>query len=62
MLFTFPLPGKRFGHACALADSKGNLWLLGGYGSDSVGALGYLNDLWEFQPEMARCFARCTIV
>jgi hypothetical protein len=31
-------------------DSKGNLWLFGGYGFDSTGILGYLNDLWEFSP------------
>ena len=31
-------------------DSKGNLWLFGGLGLDSVGNAGYLNDLWEFSP------------
>jgi N-acetylneuraminic acid mutarotase len=29
-------------------DSNGNLWLFGGYGSDSTGAKGRLNDLWKF--------------
>jgi len=29
-------------------DAAGNLWLFGGYGFDSVGAYGYLNDLWKF--------------
>jgi N-acetylneuraminic acid mutarotase len=31
-------------------DSSGNLWLFGGYGYDSTGDLGYLNDLWQFNP------------
>jgi N-acetylneuraminic acid mutarotase len=31
-------------------DSSGNFWLLGGQGIDSTGALGDLNDLWEYQP------------
>ena len=31
-------------------DSSGNLWLFGGYGYDSAGALGYLNDLWHYDP------------
>jgi len=31
-------------------DSSGNLWLFGGDGSDSTGALGDLNDLWRYQP------------
>jgi N-acetylneuraminic acid mutarotase len=31
-------------------DSAGNLWLFGGYGIDSTGALSFLNDLWEFNP------------
>jgi N-acetylneuraminic acid mutarotase len=29
---------------------KGNFWLFGGYGFDSTGAQGGLNDLWEFNP------------
>jgi hypothetical protein len=29
-------------------DSSGNLWLFGGYGYDSTGALGYLNDMWHW--------------
>jgi N-acetylneuraminic acid mutarotase len=28
-------------------DSAGNLWVFGGYGIDSTGALGYLNDMWQ---------------
>jgi N-acetylneuraminic acid mutarotase len=31
-------------------DSSGNLWLFGGYGYDSTGDLGYLNDLWQYNP------------
>jgi len=31
-------------------DDNGNLWLFGGYGYDSVGALSTLNDVWEFSP------------
>lgn len=31
-------------------DTAGNLWLFGGYGYDSNGVLGYLNDLWKFSP------------
>ncbi len=34
----------------AWIDSSGNLWLFGGYGYDSVGALSTLNDVWEFTP------------
>jgi len=42
-------PGARLGGA-AWIDSSGNLWLFGGNGLDSAGKLGYLNDLWEYQP------------
>jgi hypothetical protein len=27
-----------------------NLWLFGGVGYDSTGDLGYLNDLWQYNP------------
>jgi N-acetylneuraminic acid mutarotase len=43
------VPGSRM-NALSWTDSKGNLWLFGGYGSDSFGVLGALNDLWEFNP------------
>jgi N-acetylneuraminic acid mutarotase len=43
------LPGARE-NAIAWVDSKGNAWLFGGYGLDSTGLLGDLNDLWEFDP------------
>ncbi len=34
----------------AVTDETGNFWLFGGYGSDSTGAYGDLNDLWEYKP------------
>jgi hypothetical protein len=40
-------PGARYG-AVSWTDNDGNLWLFGGYGLDSNGSAGYLNDLWEF--------------
>lgn len=46
------LPGGR-DRASAWADSGGNLWLLGGYGYDSTGKAGLLNDLWKFNPSTA---------
>ncbi len=41
------LPGGRWG-ATAKLDGSGNLWMFGGYGYDSAGTLGLLNDLWEY--------------
>lgn len=43
------LPGAR-DSAAHWIDSKGNLWLFGGFGLDSTRAYGPLNDLWEFNP------------
>jgi hypothetical protein len=43
------IPGGRQSSA-TWTDSGGNLWLFGGYGIDSRGQLGYLNDLWQFNP------------
>jgi Galactose oxidase, central domain len=45
------LPGSRWG-ATAWTDPAGNLWLFGGWGLDSTGAIGngYLNDLWSYTP------------
>lgn len=40
-------PGARMG-AVAWSDLSGNLWLFGGYGFDSTGTQGYLNDLWSY--------------
>jgi N-acetylneuraminic acid mutarotase len=34
--------------AVTWTDPSGNLWLFGGYGYDSTGTWGYLNDLWQF--------------
>jgi len=44
-------PGAR-GEAVSWTDSAGKLWLFGGYGVDSEGYTGYLNDLWRlsFEP------------
>ena len=41
------VPGGRWG-SFSWTDQGGNLWLFGGYGIDSAGTLGNLNDLWEF--------------
>ena len=43
------IPGSRVG-ASSWTDTKGNLWLFGGFGSDANGVSGVLNDLWEFNP------------
>jgi N-acetylneuraminic acid mutarotase len=42
-------PGARYA-AVSWTDSNGNFWLFGGYGYDSTGQLGELNDLWEYSP------------
>ncbi len=44
-------PGGRYG-AVNWSDASGNLWLYGGFGSDSIGAQGYLNDLWKFDSKL----------
>ncbi|MGA2024272.1 MAG: kelch repeat-containing protein [Steroidobacteraceae bacterium] len=41
------VPGARYS-ANSWIDTSGNLWLFGGYGYDSTGAVGYLNDLWRY--------------
>jgi N-acetylneuraminic acid mutarotase len=43
------IPGSRM-NSVSLTDGTGNFWLFGGYGYDSVGSYGYLNDLWEYGP------------
>lgn len=40
-------PGAR-GASATWADSNGALWLFGGYGYDSGGSVGTLNDLWKY--------------
>jgi N-acetylneuraminic acid mutarotase len=42
-------PGARMGQSIA-EDNSGYVWLFGGYGEDGSGNLGYLNDLWKFDP------------
>jgi hypothetical protein len=42
-------PGAR-AFSLGWADAGGDLWLIGGYGYDSAGARGDLNDLWLFNP------------
>jgi len=41
------VPGARI-EANGWTDSTGNLWLFGGYGFDSTGQQGFLNDLWMY--------------
>jgi hypothetical protein len=41
------LPGGR-SSAVTWTDGSGNFWLFGGWGIDSVGFIGDLNDLWEY--------------
>jgi N-acetylneuraminic acid mutarotase len=43
------VPGARYA-ATSWIDSSGSLWLFGGYGYDSAGSLGKLNDLWKYAP------------
>jgi N-acetylneuraminic acid mutarotase len=43
------VPGER-ANAVSWTDSSGNLWLFGGFGVDSTGNYGSLNDLWKYQP------------
>jgi N-acetylneuraminic acid mutarotase len=43
------VPGARQA-ASSWIDSSGKLWLFGGYGYDSSGGIGNLNDLWQFSP------------
>lgn len=41
------VPGARFSHAFWV-DASGRFWFFGGYGADSAGTGGWLNDLWQF--------------
>jgi N-acetylneuraminic acid mutarotase len=43
------VPGARYS-ASSWIDASGDLWLFGGYGYDSTGSVGKLNDLWEYVP------------
>ena len=46
---TTNVPGART-FATFWTDANGNVWLFGGYGYDSAGTQGELNDLWEYSP------------
>ncbi len=43
------IPGARFG-AASWMDSSGNMWLFGGHGSDGIGTVGELSDVWKYDP------------
>jgi N-acetylneuraminic acid mutarotase len=43
------VPGARVA-AVSWIDSQGGLWLFGGFGYDSAGTKGWLNDLWKYDP------------
>jgi N-acetylneuraminic acid mutarotase len=43
------IPGGR-DQPATWTDQSGNLWLFGGYGFDAIGQVGWLNDLWMFNP------------
>jgi len=42
------MPGARYETCSAWTDSLNNLWLFGGFGYDSSGNGGSLNDLWKY--------------
>ncbi len=42
-------PGGRYG-AVSWKDKEGKFWLLGGLGYASTGTVGYLTDLWKYDP------------
>ena len=47
-------PGARYG-ALVWTDGASRTWMFGGYGLDSAGTvLGYLNDLWRYDPSSGR--------
>ena len=43
------IPGGRIG-AATWTDKDGNLWLFGGNGKGEGSRVGYLNDLWKYDP------------
>jgi N-acetylneuraminic acid mutarotase len=47
------VPGARYS-AVSWIDSSGNLWLFGGFGYDSTGTAGKLNDLWKYSPSSSQ--------
>ena len=42
-------PGARQS-PCTWTDANGNFWMFGGWGYGTASGLGYLNDLWKFNP------------
>jgi N-acetylneuraminic acid mutarotase len=49
------VPGSReFGSSWT--DANGNLWLFGGYGTDSADVNGTQNDLWELEPSTSATY------
>ena len=46
-------PGGRKA-ANGLADASGNLWIFGGFGYDGAGNVGYLGDMWTYNPSANR--------
>ncbi|HEX6430452.1 MAG TPA: kelch repeat-containing protein [Niastella sp.] len=46
-------PGSRQGQT-AWTDASGNFWIFGGQGYNSTGSVGYLNDLWRYNPTTDR--------
>jgi N-acetylneuraminic acid mutarotase len=46
---TTDVPGSRAA-AMGWIDSSGNLWMMGGSGTDQAGSTGLLNDLWRYSP------------
>lgn len=44
-------PGAREG-AATWTDPSGKLWLFGGEGYDEGGVFGFLNDLWQYDPQL----------
>jgi N-acetylneuraminic acid mutarotase len=49
------IPGSRE-NAPHWTDHDGNLWLFGGYGTDSLYQVSELNDLWSYQPSSTSVF------
>jgi hypothetical protein len=43
------IPGGREAEV-SWTDKSGNIWLFGGFGIDSTGTQGFLNDLWRYTP------------
>jgi N-acetylneuraminic acid mutarotase len=46
---TSNVPGAR-GGGTVWTDTAGNVWLFGGFGYDHLGAEGFINDLWTYNP------------